>query len=63
MSNVQNLIKVLEVKNEKFEETLELFTTGSKQVTMKQVDSDFKELKSIMKKLRQHARGYKNDQH
>lgn len=57
--NVQNLLKDLEERNEKFEESLRLFTTGAKEVTLKHVDGNFKELKTVMKKLRQHSRGYK----
>lgn len=53
---VQEFLNEFGEINDRFEETLKSFTTGDPDVTMKDVDKRFRELKTPMKKARALAR-------
>jgi hypothetical protein len=58
---VKELLDGLEEHQMKFEDALFRFTTGSKDVTMKEVDTNFKAMKPYMKELSRRAKEYNDD--
>lgn len=57
----KELLDKLEETKNLLEDTLYLFTTGSKEVNMKTVDRYMKQMKPIMKELRKRGMGCRND--